>query len=828
MIKREDSIIDECFQINNKYILNYLTREDKDSLLYASIEVFSLPINIYSINFGEKEYIETEDIIEKKSININLEKGFFDEYPKICFRPSKKNSVIIFMIEVNHISPKLKNNIDIYYPLFSGRLHTKTLPTGTIGIYSHISNYEFIEKISFYLRTLDDAPEMYYFNCEDYPNCISDINITNFNLSKKVEKANNYLLSQYYTKKINQKDLAPNGNNQSLLLVLCPKNEINSICQFQLLVYSDRDEVSIDKNNVFYVSLGNDETVKYQLNVKKNEKNFKFCEFCVNSYNNYIIFNKKEELLIHANATTIEKDSDVYCYQYRFDKRYYSLKKNDIIIHFEIHASQKVNFELTNKVFNKDEIGDIFEINEFALPYELNLEIEDITNINTDLLFNIYLNWENIEDMNILTNNVLIGVILINQTFLNKSEGNNYKDIFNNTSYNTLVQKIDIGTKSSVIKFNLNNFNVELIEEYEPYYLHFLLFQNSTNSTKDNVNNKLSEKLFVIEKENNKLYNPEKNSFISDYITIANQTIINLYNLQTEKLDILELKFSSNYPLNENFSLYFLNYEKNAIIDLNYCQNNSLNYTKRETGQVYLFKLEYIDKCDSIILALVSNIKKEEVDLNQINYIFKYYIYQRFEYNYRPSYDYTNVYDLIEEDDKIILQFKRILQKREYYFPRNEIYIRKIIENNTFINESLDTFAIIETKYELIQGTKKEDNDKINITLKKNKNETIEGIKYSIIYDMFEENEKFVISKLGKKKRIYKDNDDELRRYRERVELLLKIFVPLGIIFIVGLFVLIIYCLRKKREEPKIENDNLDENGDIGLIDTINEVSTTI
>ena len=140
----------------------------------------------------------------------------------------------------------------------------------------------------------------------------------------------------------------------------------------------------------------------------------------------------------------------------------------------------------------------------------------------------------------------------------------------------------------------------------------------------------------------------------------------------------------------------------------------------------------------------------------------------------------------------------------------------------------MDTFAIIETKYELIQGTKKEDNDKINITLKKNKNETTEGIKYSIIYDMFEENEKFVISKLGKKERIYKDNDDELRRYRERVELLLKIFVPLGIIFIVGLFVLIIYCLRKKREEPNIENDNFDKNENIGLIDTINEVRTTI
>ena len=170
LIKQEETIIKECYKINQEYIKNYLINNDKNDLLYASIEYLSLPMETYLKYSSFKKSIKTNN--KRNSLNVILAKDYNGSYPQICFKPSKKSSENSLMLQFSHISQTLTNNFDIYYPLFSGFLYTKTLAPNSIGIYSHISDIHFIEKIFFYLRTLKNEPEMYFYFCEDYPKCV--------------------------------------------------------------------------------------------------------------------------------------------------------------------------------------------------------------------------------------------------------------------------------------------------------------------------------------------------------------------------------------------------------------------------------------------------------------------------------------------------------------------------------------------------------------------------------------------------------------------------------------------------------------------------------
>ena len=244
----------------------------------------------------------------------------------------------------------------------------------------------------------------------------------------------------------------------------------------------------------------------------------------------------------------------------------------------------------------------------FVFPYEINIALDDTSDYNNDLLFNFYLNDinNNINETNIIIDNILVGAVIVNQSLYEELEEKKDSNIFiNNTSFNTIIQKFDKSTRSVMIKIK----NKIILEgEYEPKYLHvFFNVNNLNNNTL--LNKEFFGKMFVIEKENYNMQIPEVDTFISDQIIIDNQEVINLYNINKKINGIIEVKFSSNYPINDKFFFYFLKYEKNAIIDLNYCKKNYLNYTDEKIGNMHIFTLGEI-KTDNIILAVVSKIKK--------------------------------------------------------------------------------------------------------------------------------------------------------------------------------------------------------------------------
>ena len=133
-----------------------------------------------------------------------------------------------------------------------------------------------------------------------------------------------------------------------------------------------------------------------------------------------------------------------------------------------------------------------------------------------------------------------------------------------------------------------------------------------------------------------------------------------------------------------------------------------------------------------------------------------------------------------------------------------EIYIRKILKDNLLANESISTFAKIESKYEIIRGNKNETNGKIRITIPKI---STENYIFSILVDVPDENEKFVISNIfvddTKPTPIDSDTtdnrgtgnkDEQSNESDGDNSLILKIVIPIvSVILVIGIVFLILF-----------------------------------
>jgi cytoskeletal protein RodZ len=128
--------------------------------------------------------------------------------------------------------------------------------------------------------------------------------------------------------------------------------------------------------------------------------------------------------------------------------------------------------------------------------------------------------------------------------------------------------------------------------------------------------------------------------------------------------------------------------------------------------------------------------------------MFKYELYKsKDEYNNKPKYDFNQNYTLTEENNKHVFEFDPI-KKSGANLNNSEIFIRKVTLENKIANETFDTYAKIESKYEIIKGDKTDKDGKIRITTNKI---TEPNCTFSILIDIPDENEKFVIFNLVEK-----------------------------------------------------------------------------
>ena len=726
--------INECFKINENYINNFLKDSQKNDFLYVSINFFSLPIKSY-LQYSNTQ-IEIKNTNMKNSINVLLTKES-DEYPKICFEQDNINLTNnTLMIEFSHMYSSM-DNIDISSPIFSGFFNTKTLLKNTLGIYTHYSDIHFIEKISFYMKPIKGKPIMYFVQCNDYPNCINNIN----DLVKDTEnvfKAQEFDDFQFYSKqydsKTKYKDLAPYGYSQNLLYVHCPE-DTDDYCQFEILIYSDYEEININEKEDFNAIMKQDEKLRFKIMFKKGHYDINNINFCINATDDDISFEHLDDVNSALVTHYLNEDLNLNCYLYELDKKVHNLEKNDSEIIFNIISKKDIQLKLTNdiNIIYSYKIGEIIKINSLSFPYSLNYLIN---NPETDYLFNIYLD-DDYQKLNL--EKIQIGVILINETYLTKIIIEAQKNILTDS----IIEKMDPATRSIslVIKKDYIK-NIIGNDINNKYYLHIVI-ENEDKSVDYIVNTKM----FLLEKQQNNYYPVEKNNFISDNLILENPNIFNAYQFKMENNALLEIKFSSNYPLDDKFLIYIAEY-KNSNIDLDFLEQNKKEYKINSIGQMYTILYNNLQSTENdIIFAIISKREKDEIGLHKTNYIFKYDLYKdNDEYSKKPKYYFNQNYTLTEQGDKDIFEFDSL--KKEYIRLIPQIFIRKITPENKIKNETFNTLAKIESKYEIINGEITEADGKIQIKVNKISEK---NCIFSILIDIPDENEKFVIFNLVEK-----------------------------------------------------------------------------
>ena len=796
-LRVEKEKINECFKINQNYIQNFIDNTE-NSVLFATIDFFSPAIKSYLKYSNSEKPIDNNN--SQNSLNVILTKES-NEYPKICFETDNLNfEDNTYMLEISHMYPGMKN-IDIFSPIFSGFFTTKILPKNYLGLYSHYSDVHFLKKLSFYLKPLKGNPEMYFVQCDNYPNCYNKIDDLKKNPTNAF-KAINYGNFQFFSKKYETltKDLSPSSPSQNLLYVNCPSDS-EDFCQYQILIYSDSEEIVLNQEEDFYVVAEKDEEFMFKLSLKKGQVAPIKIGFCFNVTTDEIYFDTLEDFN-NATINTVKEENGMICYRYEPDMRFNDLSRNDLDIVFNIRALKDVNFVLKNNFMylKTNMIGEIIDLSDFSFPYVTNFLIQ---NSNSDFLFNLYLNDNDKANQGLNLTKVEIGYTILNFTYASEIEEQEIKIL-----EGSVIEKLDAATRSCVIRINKEYIKEIIKDDNETqYYLHLVIINNDA-SVNDNKN--IKSKMFILEKRaSNKIFINE-NMFISDKFTLGNDNIFNLYHVQMDSKEKIEITFSSNYPLDDKFLVYLLE-NNNTNIDMNYIEQNKKSYTISSIGQIYTLFFSY-NKTDpvksDILIAVVSKLDKSNINLQTINYIFKY---KRFtnddEYSKKTKYEFNENYNLTKQKDKYIIEFDPI-KKGNTVIKSNEIYIRRILDNKKIAEESLATFAKIESENELIKIDKKEEkDDKTVITFSSIETE---NCSYSILIDNLKENEKFLISNKteieipddtttdeggdttdgGNKPEGENDGDDSL---------VLKIVIPIVVVIVVVAVILIIITIKKRK-----------------------------
>ena len=721
-LNSEDKTKEECYKINEQYISDNLDNINENDLLYASIDYFTSPSNIYL------KYKKEEIQLSQSSMNLILQKES-GAYPEICFYLKDNNDINegVFKLEMSHLSNN-NENYDVFNPLLTGFFHKKMLNKNGLSFFTYNSDVHYYDKITYYLKPLKGNPEIFIDHCEDYPNCNKDISqLKNDNKVIKPKIINNIYSFYSYTYYTNRaKDLSPYYPKQNLLYAYCPETE-KEYCQFEILIYSNLDEIVLSHNSEFYSNLKKDELDLYKIHLPKGNDEIKKIQIFLHSNENVELISE------NMNNITIKKDkyAGTEIYEYIPDKLYY-IHKNDFDILFSIKANNDAHYYIKYLIVNnKDEednentdcfMGKMGLINEtkyksLKMYYPLPNKKENNKPIFNDFVFNFYLKYKN----SINTNNTALfdefeikSSIITNKNFISLVKTQNNED-FNQLSLNTKL--FDLSTKSVIISIKKEDLENTWINNNKDDEELLLFIELNKNKNYNNYSD-LYGKFFLVYKNNTEFIIPT-NNYISDQLYIDKNSF-NLYHLQSEGEgnNIFQIEFSSNYALeNKVFEVLFIDYDNITNIKPENFKN-TIKFNNKKLGGINYFEFELNgNKKDIVLCVIFKGEKKEKEDLKTINYVFRYKTYKKEDENKIANYAFNDKFKYTNKNNKTILHIEKVKKNNEYVL--GDIYIRKILNTNKLKKEEINTIAIIESKYELVNGNITDKNKSLEIEIPK-------------------------------------------------------------------------------------------------------------
>ena len=806
---------EECYSIKE----NYLNDNVKDGdFIYAAIEYFTNPIYAYA-RYNEDDVIPipTESMgPSQRTINLILEKKS-NKYPEICFNNQKKESS--FKLEVSHIS-NTENNVDIYNPLSSGYFYTKTLPKNSLALYTHNSEIHNVDKMVFYLKALKGNPKIYIVPCESYPYCYNKV--SELEEDDKVIKptlTNN--IYSYIDDTSNQQDLSPYGPSQNLLYVHCPQESTDQaqICQYEVMIYSNFAEIALLPNEKFYSKLLAKENNLYKIHIPKDNEDIKKIK---------IMYNNSEEVEIkiyEEYLKSIEVNFEILGNMKICELIPKNPLKNEFDIKFEMEAKKNLYYfieyqlirELDPLNYQSLEFGEIKKVNDIiSFPIKIASKLtfikENSNNNIKDLLFNCYFQVLNLKETDVINT---FDEIEINATIININELNQVMETNQDMDYfkSPLSKKFDKSSKSIMLDINEDFWNKKKNDDDDLFL--YMSISSVNSSIQSNLN--ISGKFFLFYKNDLSFIIPS-NNYINDNLIVNGEYNYNLYHLKLENEEKVKylVEFSSNYELNnKELFVAFLDYnEINNIQPENGLTNSTnINFVDsvRKLGSINQFEFTLKDNSrKDIILCISAKLPAEKNGLTSINYVFKYSTYSLSEYSDIIRYNFNEaitknskslVYSNIKEENKDNKEFNIY----------GEISIRKILSNDRIKNEKLDTIAILESKYDLIDAIETRDDKYTNLEIN-NLNEKNDYY-CSIVFDSARYNQKFVFNTVHEK------NKNNSKGSNVLVIILISIGAVIALIIILVLIKII--KNRKKTVNEEVINAAFENTG---VLEGLNEM----
>ena len=215
---------------------------------------------------------------------------------------------------------------------------------------------------------------------------------------------------------------------------------------------------------------------------------------------------------------------------------------------------------------------------------------------------------------------------------------------------------------------------------------------------------------------------------------VSSGTLFNLYHLQLSgdySKNKLIIDFSANVILGKDLKISIIDYENKNEINALILQKNTSNieiYNEKSNANENVHHIEMKllnNSIKDLLLCVYKIIPTKDIDktIRKINYVFKY---DTFKPEYEPiKYDFDSNVNVSNKSNSIQLNLNSIkkIEEGKVSYPKGDIYIRKISKSNKIYNEQITTLAVLESKYTLVKGNIKYDNEKIEITLEHKENE---------------------------------------------------------------------------------------------------------
>ena len=340
MIASENEV---CLPI--KYGLNYTFITGK---IYTKKAIsYFANSNMEEIEINDKKFINDitngiiSDINMIKILNHSYEEGFY------CLN-NYENELMIFSIQmINSESAQL-----IYPILQPGEITHHYLMKNQIAVFYGMKPTEGAFEVNLNLKSLKGFPEMYYDECQTFPEC--SYNVNSLKNLEHPYPSNRITVYSFYLNETTNQDYNPMTNCQPLMIIYCAeggKGEISEdlFCEFETTYFSNKDTINLYKDITFSQYLYLDEYDKYEMDLSNEDINLIYLDL--------LIFSGDADLELVGFQSTANK-------YYLSNKIFYSIHLIQVpeTLEFKVKANAKTFYMVQYELLKSNISGDIDEI----------------------------------------------------------------------------------------------------------------------------------------------------------------------------------------------------------------------------------------------------------------------------------------------------------------------------------------------------------------------------------------------------------------------------------------------------------------------------------